>query len=98
MFDHAVDKARNPARSVDCFDVGFDEPSNFGLSIAGTWKTCLKSDLLAQLLGDSSTCLTEREGLGRIEIKENGNENYSHDHIHFLRTIYTVWMILGLEG
>ena len=36
MFCYAVDKARDPARSVDCFDVGFDEPSNFGLSIAGT--------------------------------------------------------------
>lgn len=96
MFGHAVDEARDPARSVDCFDVGFDEPRSFGLSIAETKKTCSESGLLAQLLRDSSTCLTKWEGLGRIEIKEDGNTNHRHDHIHFLLVIYTVWMILSL--
>ena len=96
MFCQAVDEARDPARSINCLDVGFNESSGFGLSIAGTWKTCSESDLLAQLLRDCSACLTEGEGLGRIEIKEEGSENYRHDHIHFLRGVYTFWMILGL--
>ena len=96
MFCQTVDKARDPARSVDCFDVGFDEPSSFDLSIAGARKTCSENDLLAQLLRGSSTCLTKWEGLGRIEIKEDGNKNHRHNHIHFLNAIYAVWMILGL--
>ena len=36
MFCYAVDKARDQAGFADCFDFGFNEPSSFGLSIAGT--------------------------------------------------------------
>ena len=39
---------------------------------------------LTQLLGNRAGCMLEREGLGRINIKEGGSEDHRHDHEHFM--------------
>jgi hypothetical protein len=51
-----------------------------------------------ELTGGSVGGMTEREGLGRVHIEEDGNEHGAENHVKLLLSVDSLGVVLGLEG